>query len=192
MAIADGWNMANTSTEQNLKRLKKLKEAKKKVGGATKKKILCTLLEHGQEASFNIGLDIKVVGQLRFAYIMLLDEEIIESAKEEEQAGAPARCGHPDCEEHEDVTHVKEGDAVDLHLCETHFEEAEERIVESNPAWKKGTSHDPSCRDELEMLGVRGAGAEVVPGEGVLRMQYAQHAAAQLVPQEFLENEVGL
>ena len=80
MAIADGWNMANTSTEQKWKKLKKLREAKKKVRGATKKRILCTLLEHGQETSFNIGLDNESVGQLRYAFLMLLAEEITESA----------------------------------------------------------------------------------------------------------------
>ena len=49
MPIDDGWSMDNTSTEQNRKLLKKLREAKKKVGRATRKKILCTLLEYGQE-----------------------------------------------------------------------------------------------------------------------------------------------
>ena len=54
MGIADGWDMTNTTPVQNLNRLEKLREAKKKVGGDTKKNILCTLLEHDQDTSFNI------------------------------------------------------------------------------------------------------------------------------------------
>lgn len=67
----------------------------------------------------------------------MLDEEVNATNQEEEQY-VHIECEHPDYI-HVRLKHVVEGDAVAIHVCAAKFEEAEERIKDSNPAWKEGT-----------------------------------------------------
>jgi hypothetical protein len=131
--IDDGWPLAHTSTQAHIERQRKLAAAKREIRSASRKSLLATLLEHGQEESAKLDLDNEDLGALRFAYLDLLDREIDKHAVPTASV-PPAGCAFSSCSAHEGLKHVEEGSDVDIHLCDDHYKEAQQRVQESNPA----------------------------------------------------------
>ena len=135
--IDDGWTLTHASRQELMERQRKLTAAKRAVRSASRKSLLATLLAHGCEESAKLGLDNKAVGDLRFAYLELLDKEIEKHAVPSTPP-PPRRCSYLSCATQCGLEHIQEGTVLDVHLCSTHFGEVKGRVLASNPAWTVG------------------------------------------------------